>query len=1819
MNLYVDTIASFIQKQLSNPGNADAPLVFMVPEISGADAVALMAACKNLAIAAGRPAVVVASRECMAADTWTDEERRAFEREAGEKSLTYFRNKPEGRPLAVLLGTADAGDSGSLDDFFQCDSKTVFDLAMEKKFNGWVLKFLEEGGVQVPQSRERIRDWATARGSAWNDVLDHLRDATSLADVSRLLASVLAAEPQSSDEDDWFCAVLRHLPGLPNLSGFVEYAKRPKKHRTFRHYADLARDFANYHGSFLDENAKKKRLDAIAAFRAADPRPEVDPAPFATVDELLDALDAYVRNHETGRLDDLKEADFVVVADRILGAKPVREPSDRETKDSVKKLSGSPVETLLMGAWLALGKFWKAFAAEDGTPATPESIEFKGILYKFRREGVVDAADALEDAKMVLGGLDGLVTEHLRGFSPVAKKPPVAVSSDLLPADLQTKNAGQSDPSFVFQVTIRGEGHEIRSKFALLLPDIHAYRLAGELVLRAKEAMDRACADPGKRLPVFHLPYYRELLLSRDEEETAYVLDSALKADVGYDSFATFLFTDKWRHADSAAPLARAIEDVDRRFREFLDDAVANGLHAAVGGRGIPFVNAYRKAVGDYTESDPAAAGANKAAAMLLRAFLFVDERTPGDDAWKTADFEPSALVTVLHPGLLEMLQAQWVFLFEAFFYAATEAYRSDAENPFREGRWTYYEDLAGLKYPLTGLPVRQGGAFELSSNGTGLLFRIGSLPATDATVSTRFLTKVDDGDDDGEEIAAGNLFRETSESRLLRDRLEDYSRMHPESADGLSVAVYRNEDVQPILSGIDAFLRSLPERDPASGPFALRLVVFSESSDTNVVSRWLSAWQDYIESDDGEDAPYPGCRIAVSHRLVAPDNGGCEAFARVIREEVDADVFVLYNFIRPDGNGCRFEPVGPYDRTRDSIKFPILEQAQVACRDPDALYHRSQIVSNRQFAVSDEHANLSRRLTGGIAQGAHFIVLSDGDFSPWRCVVDAAHEAAEWVVAIDPLVDRTLIGKPADDVTGPSRELIGFGTGVGQHGESNFTVSTQQTDLQGLATHLKDAMRREVFRYGTPEADERIAQHLLREARELSGLSIVRAVGPGQYVRDFLAYALLRKMLPTDGTEHLCNRIFSIDAYRHWFDIGSEENRTHPDLLWLVADIDATGSFRLSARLIECKMAESAGMDALLDHAFDQIQNGLKVLSSIFAPRAAAGDLPPDARYWYLQLHRLIANGVSDVPSDRKAAFLQAMERLADGDFSIEWDAAIYTFIADDIADASLRRLDRAADFPVCGRTLNVQAYQCGYPFIDALCRDDSPIPRAWNAEIDANGVPVPAYAPRADFVDADAPEDIVADDVPEEDDAGDLSVAVADPVAQPSEAAANPAPETQQDQEVATTAESPAGVQPVPAAVVSDVGASTPSVMHAPSATAAVTTAPVVAPSPSAGSIPDRILLGTTDSGREVYWEFGHPKLANRHLLIFGSSGQGKTYAIQTLLCELGRKRQHSLILDYTEGFKTGQLEQETVNSLCPEQHIVRNAPLPIDPFAAYSQNDNGIVIQDRPVDIAKRVAAIFKSVYPDTGPIQHSILINAIKTGLGGPAGLTLEGLKNILDGMAEGRGSNRASIAGLSQRIGNLADENPFESAGSSVGWEDLFADPTHLCHVFQLTGLDRISRRLIVEFVLWDLYAHVRANGRKDKPKVLVLDEVQNLSQDADAPLSNYLAEARKFGISLIMATQSVNNAGSQEFKDKLFLAKQILLFQPPAGSAGEYAKIICDQVGGTLGKDEWKRRLMNLSQGECYAIGPVLDPRTNQLRPASVERIRITSLPDRGF
>lgn len=112
---------------------------------------------------------------------------------------------------------------------------------------------------------------------------------------------------------------------------------------------------------------------------------------------------------------------------------------------------------------------------------------------------------------------------------------------------------------------------------------------------------------------------------------------------------------------------------------------------------------------------------------------------------------------------------------------------------------------------------------------------------------------------------------------------------------------------------------------------------------------------------------------------------------------------------------------------------------------------------------------------------------------------------------------------------------------------------------------------------------------------------------------------------------------------------------------------------------------------------------------------------------------------------------------------------------------------------------------------------------------------------------------------------------------------------------------------------------------------------------------------------------------------------------------------------------------------------------------------------------------------------------------------------------------------SSASSLISKIQHFVDLDPFVEEDPD-SWENLFLDTKSRCHILQLTGYVKETAKLITEFSLIDLYWYYRTRGSKDKPRVIVLDEIQNLNQSLDSPLGKFLTEGRKFGISLIMAT-----------------------------------------------------------------------------------------------
>lgn len=367
-------------------------------------------------------------------------------------------------------------------------------------------------------------------------------------------------------------------------------------------------------------------------------------------------------------------------------------------------------------------------------------------------------------------------------------------------------------------------------------------------------------------------------------------------------------------------------------------------------------------------------------------------------------------------------------------------------------------------------------------------------------------------------------------------------------------------------------------------------------------------------------------------------------------------------------------------------------------------------------------------------------------------------------------------------------------------------------------------------------------------------------------------------------------------------------------------------------------------------------------------------------------------------------------------------------------------------------------------------------------------------------------------------------------------------------------------------------------------------------------------RLLLGENQRTHEkYYWEFGNKELNNRHLLINGNSGCGKTYCIQTLLMEAALQGVSSVVFDYTGGFANSKLDPVFKQTLGEKIHqrVVLKDKIPVNPFIKHEiQIDDDIFIPEENAHVADKIAEIFKSVYA-LGDQQRSAVYSAV-----------LSGLKIYGDKMSfpimvqelENIGTNYAKT--VISKIQAFSDFNPF-SSGEAFDWTDI-RDSDGIVYIFQLAGYGREIQVLLTELLLWDIWSFCVKNGDESKPFVLVMDEAQNLSHGEKSPSAKILTEGRKFGLSGWYATQFMKPQLTDDEIQRLQQAGQKLYFCPPDDGVLTVARNIDITSAGAK---EWSEKLKRLKKGECVTCGNMV--RNDRWVKYEPSIIKVTSLQAR--
>ncbi len=1654
-------------------------------------------------------------------NSWSDDERailgdvESFAKQFVDEGdqLTKFRN--EGH--CILIGYEHASDQGGLKDLTPVNESLLWEFVLRGNFHQWVeaiaSKFDDDTGA-----KESL--------GAFMDVI-HKFNARSLIRVSRFVDSIFAKGPES----------LRDFVGLCYLS-LVEWGGLPladlpigRNHPKVARYVEASKRFVT-HASF---QSKTERIKSISKLKKAQlgeapyTMPFELPAPvlsgdttYLDVDSYLSDVNDYIEKNDQKCLDKLRRYDALPIL--VVLEKPVKSTKSPSKTQSLKGYSDVVFLQAVFGTV-------KGFLDEIKGNATSDLIE--GIAIQLDRY-TSDGDEPEEEIDRLLGGIDTHVIPDelvLDGDAGIVTIPVTFISQECVANPSHSANS-----KLEFSVTINSAliPDGFSQSYTWALSATHPEKL--RLVLAAQVA-DNLFSLPSPRLPGFHIGSFDEIFFATDEDDVNRLLL------LGTSSFETFNLLSGLNPTFVSPSLIAKCNALTARYGEILANIGTEGFYSA-NAHISRVVDAYEELVAEIVGTAPL--GAPQILPRLYRVFTVVR----GQDL-STNEYLDAAIALPVSPFVLDQAAGRAAFLRDGFSEVIASLFSSN--RIVSDLRWERLVGLAELRRPITGLVCDENKAITTRVRSFGLTHLFGSPSVSHLSLSSQSLMRDENFDEDD----LGVKLRPTAESRIYQRLISDYQELHTYANDQMSLLFVNVVEIEVLLSGIELWLKQyLKVTVQQNSPFVLSVKFITTGVAATTALNMLIAWKN--QWTEIEDDTMRRCSIQVGHRHAQKNIQLIE----FLKDESDGrfDIGVIAHFLEGQHAGDQIEAVAKlnYLTATTNRQFPIAEYPRPVVA-ANAGTHRKTLLSNRRFRMANNHTALSAKLRGlDTSIDKDHVILAQVHFAPWKETISLLHKKAVWVSCVDSYVDRVLLNGAElgiDDL-----RVVGFSCGLGNYGELNQTVSTEANDLGTLTKAISHRLRGYLPSL-TPSDAECAARNVILASAEIPGLSLVRAAGHDQYIRDVVGYSLVNRILGR-RTGSVLEVLIPLDSFRHWF--SDREDSNIPDLLFLSARIRDDNSLALMAVVIESKFALEN--QQLVDTAFAQASSGLRQLARIFSPyKAPIHGVRFDRKYWWAQLHRALSSRVSvNMAEGEYKVLCSGLDLLAEGKFSISWQAIAYTFWLDqdscDLTPKFMGAVDIGASIP---SPTGFGVYQLQF--------GPSEIIRA----LTQNNL-IPLEIPGQAFLFSEGGVQHQPN-----------LTEVAGYTSQTSETQELGSDNQLSEQE---SVKSASVVQTAPEIIeitteLLGQKSSEPSPEPPSSEPVVVTKSDHI-----------RVQIGCDIKGQAVYWEHDDPELENRHLLIFGGSGSGKTYAIQGLLIEMAKAGQHTAIIDFTDGFLPSHLDPVFTEFTRPKTHVLAHEPFPINPFQRLAKNEPGIgLIEEKAHNVASRVADVFCSVYT-VGDVQRAALTKSIEKGLSESQNFSLDDLLALLEVTTETSGN-------LALKISEFVKQNPF-SSGVGSGWENIYKGE-QLAHILQLTSLSSEIQKLITEFALWDLFAYATRHGNKNTPLPVVLDEMQNLDHRNNQALDKLLREGRKFGVGLILATQTISNFDKEQ-KGRLFQAGHKLFFKPAETERQAFAQILAD-TSQTRTKSEWVNELSKLNKGECWSLGPRRNTDTGVVRREPVK------------
>lgn len=747
---------------------------------------------------------------------------------------------------------------------------------------------------------------------------------------------------------------------------------------------------------------------------------------------------------------------------------------------------------------------------------------------------------------------------------------------------------------------------------------------------------------------------------------------------------------------------------------------------------------------------------------------------------------------------------------------------------------------------------------------------------------------------------------------------------------------------------------------------------------------------------------------------------------------------------------------------------------------------------------------------------------LSDTD----KHLINYIHEHSDWVFTIDRNFGIEYFDNPRTGGGAVRSYLIDytpeFLDGVGHR----LIISTfWLSEIEGI---ISDGLKK----MGIPGTGFQAAQ-ILDVLKSISGRLALKLINNPKDAKEIIGLALTRLLLQ-DAGELKIGILIPVDSH---IDLFAEHKRASDDASLRLQRSDlihvSVKNGNLVFRLIEVKYrsgAGGAGEDAILKDAIaSKNEDTQKVFQARFVPRADKDRLDRElqnkelANLLRFYMDRSRRHGLLENTAEGTNALLEAIRDVEDGNFDIVFEKAGFIYHTAGLSKSADTYKGNEVFVVGRERILNLLGIEEEPPDVPSAPAGPPPSPPT-PIKPTTTAAPIPKTPPSAK--------------------------------------------ESKPPEQLSTPR-------------------SAKSLQVSPDAVSAIDT-----PKPiTATSYDLRLPLGkNTDNGKSVFWDpivTTPKKLTNQHILIVGKSGAGKTQTASAFLWELTKAGVPSIIFDFQGEYISGKLTNAEGKTFleCTGARVLDAADginvnpleIPLDPHSSKKQNYVKVVYQ-----VANSLARIF-----GLGEIQHAILRDAINQAFVA-AGFVPNNkdtwqqpapnfsvVWTILKQMEEEIGGN---VRNLNLRVQPLFETGVFLENTDPRGFEAILEET----HVLRLSNLATPELMVAVSrFALQKLYADMLAKGPTTEMRVFaVVDEAHKLSYEET--LTELIREARKYGVGILLASQSVKDFDRVVFD---MVGTKIAL-----QLEGDDAKVMAENLGLVDKRDRDIARQIILNQAPHVAL-----------------------------